>query len=82
MKCAECGILLPDGGHAYETKAGIYYKCKRCFKTDPVLRNYQPCEIYTRCVGYLRPFSQMNPGKQAEISQRKMLKVQHSGNSG
>lgn len=31
----------------------------------------QPCEIYSRVVGYLRPVSQWNDGKQAEFSDRK-----------
>lgn len=31
----------------------------------------QPCEIYSRVVGYLRPVSQWNDGKQAEYSERK-----------
>ncbi len=31
----------------------------------------QPCEIYSRVVGYLRPVSQWNDGKQAEFEERK-----------
>lgn len=31
----------------------------------------QPCEIYSRVVGYLRPVSQWNDGKQAEFVERK-----------
>ena len=31
-----------------------------------------PVECYTRCVGYFRPTSQMNKGKQEEVSDRKM----------
>ena len=30
-----------------------------------------PCEIYSRVVGYFRPVSQFNVGKQAEFSERK-----------
>ena len=33
------------------------------------------CEVYSRVVGYLRPVSQWNAGKQAEFSQRKVFKV-------
>ena len=29
------------------------------------------CEIYSRVVGYLRPVSQWNPGKQQEFRDRK-----------
>jgi ribonucleoside-triphosphate reductase (formate) len=31
----------------------------------------QPCEVYSRVVGYLRPVSQWNDGKQAEYEERK-----------
>lgn len=33
------------------------------------------CEIYSRVVGYLRPVTQWNIGKQTEFSNRRMLKV-------
>jgi len=29
------------------------------------------CEVYSRIVGYLRPVSQWNPGKEAEFHKRK-----------
>lgn len=31
----------------------------------------QPCEVYSRVVGYLRPVGQWNKGKQAEFEDRK-----------
>lgn len=31
----------------------------------------QPCEVFSRVVGYLRPVAQWNDGKQAEFAQRK-----------
>lgn len=30
----------------------------------------QPCEIWTRVMGYHRPVNQFNPGKQAEHAER------------
>lgn len=30
----------------------------------------QECEIYTRCMGYFRPVSQFNKGKQSEFKDR------------
>jgi hypothetical protein len=30
----------------------------------------QPCEVYSRVVGYLRPVAQFNKGKQAEWNDR------------
>lgn len=35
----------------------------------------QRCEVYTRCVGYLRPIHHMNKGKQAEVRDRKMYQL-------
>jgi ribonucleoside-triphosphate reductase len=35
----------------------------------------QKCEVYSRVVGYIRPISQWNVGKQAEWKDRKMFKV-------
>ena len=32
----------------------------------------EPCEVYSRVVGYLRPVKQWNKGKQAEFSMRKV----------
>lgn len=31
----------------------------------------QPCEVWTRVMGYFRPFSQFNKGKKAEFCERK-----------
>ena len=33
--------------------------------------NRQACEVYSRVVGYIRPVSQWNPGKQSEFVDRK-----------
>jgi anaerobic ribonucleoside-triphosphate reductase len=33
------------------------------------------CEVYKRIVGYCRPISDANPGKQAEMVDRKVFKV-------
>jgi len=35
----------------------------------------QRCEVYSRVVGYIRPITQWNIGKQAEWSDRKFFKV-------
>ncbi|GEM_PF-681140 len=31
----------------------------------------EPCEVYSRVVGYLRPVQQWNKGKKAEYAQRR-----------
>lgn len=35
----------------------------------------QPCEIYSRVVGYIRPVDQWNPGKQSEYGDRVAFNV-------
>lgn len=48
--------------------AGEHFYCPKC--TIP-----QPCEVYSRIVGYLRPVQQWNIGKIKEFEQRKEFKV-------
>jgi len=43
---------------------GEHFECPKCTIK-------QPCEVYTRIVGYLRPVSQWNQGKQQEFKERK-----------
>jgi hypothetical protein len=70
-------VARPDGIHiaggaVYEPVDGQFIlKCDACHRKDPILRNYQPCEVYSRVVGYLRPVAQWNDGKQAEFHLRK-----------
>lgn len=45
-------------------------------KTCPKCVVQQPCEVYSRIVGYLRPVSQWNEGKQQEYCDRKTYKVE------
>ena len=45
-------------------------KCDECYEKDPSLRNFQSCEVYSRCVGYYRPVQQWNKGKQQEYKER------------
>jgi ribonucleoside-triphosphate reductase len=47
---------------------GEHFKCPKCLID-------QPCEVYSRVVGYLRPVQQWNNGKAQEYEQRKMFKV-------
>lgn len=43
---------------------GEHFYCPKCTVK-------QPCEVYSRIVGYLRPLSQYNIGKQQEFKERK-----------
>ena len=43
---------------------------------DPILRDdeRQPCEVWTRVMGYHRPTTSFNLGKQAEFAERKYFR--------
>ena len=47
---------------------GEHFTCPKCGEA-------QPCEVYSRVVGYLRPVQQWNKGKKAEYYQRKPFVV-------
>ncbi|MFH0891732.1 MAG: anaerobic ribonucleoside-triphosphate reductase [Candidatus Falkowbacteria bacterium] len=42
---------------------------------SPIKTKRQPCEVFSRVTGYLRPVSQWNDGKQAEYECRKNFNV-------
>jgi ribonucleoside-triphosphate reductase len=48
--------------------SGEHFHCPECTIE-------QPCEVYSRIVGYLRPLQQWHLGKQVEYHQRKVFKV-------
>ena len=47
---------------------GKHFECPKCTVK-------QPCEVYSRVVGYLRPINQWHTGKQQEFSERVEYKV-------
>jgi len=47
--------------------SGEHFECPKCTIK-------QPCEVYSRIVGYLRPIRQWNSGKQQEFKERKEFK--------
>jgi len=47
---------------------GEHFTCPKC-----VVK--QPCEVYSRVVGYLRPVQQWNEGKREEFKERKEFKI-------
>lgn len=76
------GRVTISGGAIYYVQTGptptdkeFFFKCDDCFEKDAALRNYMPCEVYSRAIGYLRPVSQWNDGKQAEFALRSTFKV-------
>ncbi len=48
--------------------SGEHFTCPKCTVE-------QPCEVYSRVVGYLRPVRQWNKGKQEEFKDRKEFKT-------
>jgi len=81
VKYGKCGFEC-EGGAVYQPflmNDQRFVKCRWCFDTNKDLKNYQPTEVYARCVGYLRPVSQWNPGKQAEFRDRKMFDKPSTG---
>jgi len=52
--------------HGYLT--GEHFECPKCIVK-------QPCEVYSRIVGYLRPVSQWNKGKKEEFTMRKKYRL-------
>jgi len=48
--------------------SGEHFECPRCAVK-------QPCEVYSRIVGYIRPVNQWNKGKQQEYDDRKVYKT-------
>jgi len=51
--------------------AGEHFYCPKCTIE-------QPCEVYSRVVGYLRPVRQWNKGKQEEFKDRKDYRIKKS----
>jgi len=49
--------------------SGEHFECPKCTIK-------QPCEVYSRIVGYLRPVVQWNTGKQQEFKERKEFKIE------
>jgi anaerobic ribonucleoside-triphosphate reductase len=56
--------ICPNHGYI----PGEHFICPKCLIE-------QPCEVYSRIVGYLRPVQQWNKGKQQEFKDRKEFRV-------
>ena len=77
VKMGACGFEVTNGAvyQPYLLDDRRFVKCRSCFDISNDLRNFQACEVYARCIGYLRPISQMNEGKRAEVKDRKMFSL-------
>ena len=78
--CHDCGKILESNEEymPYKVGAEIFVKCKACHQTDSVLRNFRTTEVYSRVVGYIRPVTQWNKGKQAEFADRAEYMVEQN----
>lgn len=56
--------ICPNHGYLQ----GEHFICPKCLIE-------QPCEVYSRVVGYIRPIQQWHPGKQEEFKARLVFKV-------
>jgi hypothetical protein len=84
-KCHDCGEeikineeLIENGVYLnYDNNGEIIniFKCNECFEKNKALTNFQPCEVYSRVVGYIRPVQQWHKGKKQEYSERKEFKI-------
>lgn len=61
--------ICPSHGYL----AGEHVHCPKC---EPRL---QPCEVWTRVMGYYRPVSQFNRGKQGEFAERQFFVEPRNG---
>ncbi|MFA4985691.1 MAG: ribonucleoside triphosphate reductase [Candidatus Brocadiia bacterium] len=59
--------VCPEHGYL----KGTHEKCPKCAPKE------QPCEVWTRVMGYYRPVSQFNTGKLGEFGERKYFQVEN-----
>ena len=76
------GKTIISGGAVYHPQSErlkdttqLFVKCDGCYQNERKLHNFQPCDVYSRVVGYLRPVRQWNVGKQAEFKDRKLFGI-------
>lgn len=72
FQCHDCSKALQRNEEymPYQMGEKLYVKCKKCHQKDPVLKNFQRTEVYSRVVGFLRPVQQWNNGKKEEFKDR------------
>lgn len=66
------GLACDNGGIKVYGEQPVFL-CQSCLEKGEKVG--QPCEVYSRVVGYLRPVKQWNPGKKEEFEQRKEFVV-------
>jgi len=83
--CHDCHKKIEFNGE--EIKNGVFltydnngekihvFKCQDCYDANKSLTNFQPCEVYSRVVGYIRPVQQWHKGKKQEYDERKPFSI-------
>ncbi|MCI1662021.1 MAG: ribonucleoside triphosphate reductase [Actinomyces sp.] len=61
--------------------AGEHVECEKCAEAHPD-RDPQPCEVWTRVMGYFRPVQSFNIGKKGEYHEREMFSEQAADRHG
>ena len=79
--CHDCGKELKKGDKfvRFQNDNKEAIKCKECFEKNPVLENFQPCDVYSRVVGFHTPIQRWNKGKAAEWKDRQTFVVKAPG---
>lgn len=80
--CHDCEKTLAKGDEFVRFEGSNkreVVKCKDCFEKSPVLENFQPCDVYSRVVGFHTPIQRWNKGKSAEWKDRKTFTVSVPG---
>jgi len=75
LTCHDCKKTIKKGDEYMTYMNVAFLKCRACHELDPILKNFQETEVYSRVVGYIRPVSQWNNGKKTEYNDRKEYKI-------
>ncbi len=84
MICCDCGRQLKKGDEYVnftQSEDKYFIKCKECYEKNPVLENYQECDVYSRVVGFHTPINRWNKGKAEEWKDRKTFEVEEKNES-
>ena len=80
--CHDCGRKLTKGEEFVRFEAAVEgsdaIKCKACYEANPVLKNFQACDVYSRVVGFHTPVRRWNDAKSEEWKDRKTYVVNSS----
>lgn len=75
LLAAQIAIATP--GEKIPEAGGIRLRGGECLSNEQKQSGVcgQPCEVYSRVCGYMRPVKQWNPGKRAEYARRLVFRA-------